>query len=183
MTTSPAQLTPAALEALLHDGTLAGSWSLDAARSQVRLKSRSLWGLVPIKGAFREVTGSGEVTAAGDATGVITVAAGSIDTKNSKRDEHLRSADFLDAARHPDITFTAHAVRPAGAGVKATGSLTIRGRTRPVSFDARASVLDAEVRLDGEVQVSRADFGLTWNQMGMASMDNTITIHAVFTRP
>jgi polyisoprenoid-binding protein YceI len=178
------QLTSSALQALLRDGKLAGSWTLDPVRSEVRLKSKSMWGLAPVKGVFRQVTGDGQVSAAGDATGVITVAAGSIDTKNKKRDEHLRSADFFDIASHPDITFAVDGVRPASGGVRVTGSLTVRGRTRPVSFDAKVSSFDgAEMWLDAEVPVNRADFGLAWNQMGMASMHNTITVHAVFTRP
>jgi hypothetical protein len=52
----------------------------------------------------------------------------------------------------------------------------------PGVFEAKASSIDGEVWLDAEVPVNRADFGLTWNQMGMASMDNTINIHAVFPR-
>ena len=63
-----------------------------------------------------------------------------------------------------------------------TGSLTVRGSTRPASFDATVSSADGEVSLDGELRVNRADFGLTWNMMGIASMDNTIVVHAVFTR-
>ena len=64
-----------------------------------------------------------------------------------------------------------------------TGTLTVRGRTRPASFAARVSVLDGtQLELDGELQVNRTDFGLTWNQLGMASVNNTITVHAVFTR-
>jgi len=177
------QLTSSALQALIQDGNLAGSWTLDTARSEVRLKSRSMWGLAPVKGVFREVTGNGTVSAAGDVTGTITVAARSVDTKNKKRDEHLRSADFFDAANHPDITFTVDGIRPGHGGVRVTGSLAVRGRTRPVSFDAMISSADGETWLDGEIQVNRADFGLTWNQMGMASMRNTITVHAVFTRP
>jgi len=51
-----------------------------------------------------------------------------------------------------------------------------------MSFDAKVSSPDGEAWLDGEVQVNRADFGLTWNQLGMVSMHNTITFHAVFTR-
>jgi polyisoprenoid-binding protein YceI len=178
------QTAPPALQERLRDGKFAGSWALDAARSEVGLKSKSMWGMLAVKGAFREVTGSGTVSAAGDVAGTVTVAAGSIDTKVKKRDEHLRSADFFDVARTPDITFTAEQVTPSGEGVTVTGALTVRDRTRPVSFPARVTVLDGtQVELDGELQVNRSDFGLTWNQMGMASMHNTITVHAVFTRP
>jgi polyisoprenoid-binding protein YceI len=81
-----------------------------------------------------------------------------------------------------DITFIADSIRPDNEGAAVTGSITVRGRTRPASFPVKISTTDGEVTLDGEVQVNRADFGLTWNQVGMASMHNTITVHAVFTR-
>jgi hypothetical protein len=64
----------------------------------------------------------------------------------------------------------------------AGGSLTIRGRARPLSFGAKVSSAGGEVTLDGKVQVNRADLGLTWNRMGMVPVHNTITVHAVFTR-
>ena len=176
------QLTSPALQALLRDGKLAGSWILDPARSEVLLKTRHTWGLAPLNGVFREVTGSGTVTAGGDVSGVITVGAGSIDTKNKMRDKHLRSADFFDIASHPDLTFVADGVTPANGGVRIAGRLTVRGRTRPVSFDAKVSVADGAVWLDGEIGVNRADFGLTWNMMGIAPMESTIVVHAVFTR-
>ncbi len=176
------QLTATALQALLQDGKLAGSWTLDPARSQVRLETRHTWGLRPLHGVFREVTGNGTVTEAGTASGVITVAAGSVHTKNSTRDKHLRSADFFDVAKHPDLTFAAEDVRPADGGVRITGQLTVRGTTRPAAFDATVAVAGDELTLDGALPVNRADFGLTWNRIGIASMDNTIVVHAVFTR-
>ncbi|MGP8001652.1 MAG: YceI family protein [Streptosporangiaceae bacterium] len=176
------QLTSSALQALLQDGQLAGSWTLDAARTEVRLKTRHTWGLRPLYGVFRQVSGNGTVTPAGEVSGVLTVAAGSIDTKNSRRDKHLRSADFFDITTHPDITFAVDGVGPAGDGVLVTGRLTVRGRTRPASFDAKVSGADGEMWLDGELQVNRADYGLTWNWLGIAAMDNTIIVHAVFTR-
>ncbi len=179
---SSGQLTSAAVQELLHGGELAGSWTLDPARSEVQLKTRHTWGLRPLNGVFRQVTGNGTVTAAGDVTGTITVEAESVDTKNKQRDKHLRSADFFDVATHPDFTFEVGGVGPAVGGVRVTGSLTVRGRSRPVSFDATVSSVDGEVRLDGEIPVNRADFGLTWNWMGIAAMDNTIVVHAVFTR-
>ena len=173
-----------ALDAALREGQLAGDWTLDPSRSQVRLQSKSMWGLAPVKGAFGRVSGGGTVSPAGEVSGTITVAAASIDTKNKKRDEHLRSADFFDAENHPSLTFSVDGSTVSGDGARVTGTLTVRDRARPLSFDAKVSAFDgAEVWLDAEVKVNRADFGLTWNRLGMASMDNVITIHAVFSRP
>ena len=180
--TPQGQLTTSALQTLIEDGTLTGSWTLDPARSEVRLESRHTWGLRPVHGVFRQVSGNGTVTAAGQVTGTLTVAAGSIDTKNKMRDKDLRSAKLLDIASHPDITCTVNAMQPASGGVRVTGSLTVRGRTRPLSFDAKVSAAKGEVQLDAEVPVNRADFGLAYSPLRMASLNNTITIHAVFTR-
>jgi polyisoprenoid-binding protein YceI len=180
--TPQGQLTSSALQALIEDGTLTGSWTMDPARSEVRLESRHTWGLRPVHGIFRQVAGNGTVTAAGQVTGTLTVAAGSIDTKNKMRDKDLRSAKIFDIASHPDITCTVDGMQPAGGGVRVTGSLSVRGRTRPLSFDARVSAAAGEVQLDAEVPVNRADFGLTYSPLRMASLHNTITVHAVFTR-
>jgi polyisoprenoid-binding protein YceI len=181
--TQSEQITPSALQELLRDGKLAGSWALDAAKSEIGLKSKSMWGMVPVKGVFREFAGSGTVSAAGDVAGTVTVTAGSVDTKNKRRDEHLRSADFFDVANTPDIVFAVEQVTPSGEGATVTGTLTVRDRTNPASLAVRVSGYDGEhVELDGEIQVNRADFGLTWSQLGMASVHNTITVHAVFTK-
>ena len=177
------QMDAPALQALLHDTAITGNWTLDGSRSTVRLQSKSMWGLTPVKGVFRQASGQGTVTPAGAVSGTLTVHAASIDTKNKKRDTHLRSADFFDTGTYPDITFTVDRARPSGQGVTVSGSLTVRDRTRPVTFDAQVSVISAgEISLDAEAQVDRSDFGLTWNQLGMASMHNTITVRAVFTR-
>jgi len=174
--------TAPALQDLLKGGTLVGEWVLDPRNSSVRLKSKSM-GLIPVKGIFREVSGSGTVSPDGTATGTILVAAASIDTQNTKRDTHLRSADFFDSDNHPDISFTADDIRPSEQGVTVTGTLTIRDRTRPLSFNATASVPgDGEVWLDAEFRVNRGDFGITWNVLGTVSQISTLTIHAVFTR-
>jgi polyisoprenoid-binding protein YceI len=176
-------LTAPALQELLADATLAGDWTLDGAKSTIGLRSRTIWGLIPVRGVFGQVTGHGTVSAVGEVSGTITVAAASIDTKNAKRDKHLRSSDFFQADAFPHITFSVDRLQPSGEGVTVTGQLSIRGRTRPLTFPATVSAASSgEVRLDAEIQVNRADFGLTWNLMGMASMNNTLTIHAVFTR-
>jgi len=177
------QVTESALQAMLEDAAFTGSWTLDASRSAIGLRSKSMWGLAPVKGTFREVTGSGTVAADGQVSGTVTVTAASVDTKIAKRDTHLRSADFFDTGNHPHITFRVERITPSRQGVTVTGALTVRDRTRPVTFDATISAADRdEVWLDAEVQVNRADFGLTWSPMRMASMRNTITVHAVFSR-
>jgi len=171
------------VQALLKDAALTGNWTLDASKSTVGLRSKSMWGLVPVKGVFRQVSGQGTVSPAGDVSGTMTVSAASIDTKNKKRDTHLRSADFFESDTYPDITFTVSQAKPSGQGATVSGSLTVHDRTKPVTFDATVSAAsDSELSLDAEVQVNRTDFGLTWNQMGMSSVHNTITVHAVFTK-
>ena len=136
-----------------------------------------------MNGVFGEVSGNDIVSADGEVSGTVTVAAASIDTKKTRRDTHLRSADFFDSGKYPDITFTVDDIGLSGRGVTVTSALTVRDRTRPLSFDAATSVPgDAGVWFDAEINVNRADFGFTWNQMGLVSMINTLTVHAVFTR-
>jgi polyisoprenoid-binding protein YceI len=183
MQTPSRQLASPALEGLLRDGSLAGEWVLDPRESSIRLKSKVI-GLVPVNGVFRELSGNGTISPDGQVSGTLSVAAASIDTKNTRRDTHLRSSDFFDSDNHKDITFTAEGIRLSGQGVEVTGKLTIRDRTRALSFDAAATVQgDGEIRLDAEVLINRGDYGVTWNLMGMTSMNSILTLHAVFTRP
>ena len=185
------------VSALLAGGALAGQWVLDPGQSSIQLRSRVLGGLIRVTGVFREVSGNATVSPDGQVSGTLTVAAASIDTKNTKRDTHLRSADFFDTGNTPDIIFTATGIRPSGQGAEVTGTptdvrgtladvtgtLTVRDRTQPLSFPAGAAVQgDGDVWLDAVVPINRTDFGLTWNFLGMVAKDSTLTIHAVFTR-
>jgi polyisoprenoid-binding protein YceI len=162
---------------------LTGQWLLDPSRSTVALLNKSMGGLARVKGTFGRVTGAGTVTQTGQVGGTLTVAAASIDTKNTRRDKHLRSADFFDSDNYPDITFTVDGIQGPSRDVTITGTLRVRDRERPLRFGGEAMVHgDGEVWLDAAVRINRADFGLSWNVLGMASMDNTLTVHAVFTR-
>jgi polyisoprenoid-binding protein YceI len=146
------------------------------------LHTRHTWGLLPLRGKFAVVSGHGVVTADGSASGVLVVTAESVDTKNPQRDKHLRSADFFDVAHHPEITFAVDSVTPAGSGVRVAGTLTVRGTTKPAAFDAQVTVADGELTLHGELPVNRSDYGLTWNFLGIATMNSTIEVRATFTR-
>jgi polyisoprenoid-binding protein YceI len=181
--TTPQNPSTATLQAQLAGGTLAGDWTLDPARSTATLKSRSVWGLVPVNGVFRDLEGSGSVSPTGEVTGQFAVATGSLDTKNAKRDTHLRSDDFFLSEKYPAITFSLEKATLTDTGATVSGTLTVRDRSQPISFPVTATVSgDGTVGLDATVPVDRSEFGLTWNQLGMASMKNTVTIHAAFTR-
>ena len=161
-----------------------GTWQLDRTATTVALKHKTMWGLVTVKGAFAAVDGQGEVRADGSAVGTVTLDAASLDTKNAKRDEHLRGADFFDVANHPEITF---AVRSAelrdGDQVHVIGQLTARGISRPQSFTAQLADASADaVTLNAEFSVDREHFGLGWNQMGMIRGLTTVTATLRFTR-
>jgi polyisoprenoid-binding protein YceI len=115
-------------------------------------KSRHTWGLRPVRGVFGQVTGNDTVTPAGQVTGTLTIAAGSIDTKNTMRDKDLRSAKLFDIASHPDITYTVDGMQPASGGIRVTGSLTVRGtgvvrepeqRPREALTDRRSAAVHA----------------------------------------
>ena len=176
------EIAAPALQELLASPALAREWVLDPSRSTVALQTSSIWGLVRVTGAFSQVTGNATISPTGEVTGTVTVAAASIDTRNARRDEHLRSADFFDSGNHPDITFGCEGVRPSGQGVTVSGILRVRDRARPLAFDATAEVRgDGEMWLDATAHVNRADFGITWNLMGLVSVNNLVTIHAVFT--
>ncbi|MFE6822874.1 YceI family protein [Streptomyces sp. NPDC057690] len=161
-----------------------GLWQLDTGASTVALKHKAMWGLATAKGVFAIVGGGGEVAADGTVTGTLVLDAASIDTKNAKRDAHLRSADFFDVEKYPEITF---AVRGAELGadgaVKVSGQLTVHGISRPQNFTARLSQADADaVTLDATFTVDRNEFGITLNQLGMMGGLTTITTTLRFTR-
>ncbi|MFD8720062.1 YceI family protein [Streptomyces sp. NPDC059629] len=161
-----------------------GLWQLDPTASAVAVRHKSFWGLVTVKGAFTGLGGRGEVSADGTATGTLVIDATSLDTKNKKRDDHLRSADFFDADNHPEITFAVRgAERGAGDVVQVDGQLTVRGISRPQKVTAKLVSADAEgLTLEAEFQVVREEFGITFNQMGMMGGPTTVAATLRFTR-
>ena len=99
----------------------------------------------------------------------VSIDAASIDTQVADRDGHLRSPDFLDVAKYPELTFKSRRVEKAGAGLRITGDLTLHGVTREVVLDAEyaGSAKDPWGNLragfSGKTAIDRRDFGLVWN--------------------
>ncbi|MFF5309137.1 YceI family protein [Streptomyces massasporeus] len=161
-----------------------GQWQLDATASTVGIRHRTMWGLVTVKGTFGTVGGTGEVRSDGSAVGTLTFDAASLDTRNAKRDTHLRSEHFFDADHHPEITFEAGSAELRdGDQVHVVGRLTVRGISGPLSLTARVTDRDtAGLTLDTEFTVDREQFGMGWNQLGMIRGRTTVTATLRFTR-
>jgi hypothetical protein len=104
-----------------------------SAQVQHRAEEQELGGPGSGERRFSEVSGNGTISADGEVSGTVAVAAASIDSNVARRDAHLRSADFFGSGNYPDITFTADGTRPSGRGVTVTDALTVRGRTLPCS--------------------------------------------------
>ena len=99
---------------------------------------KHLWGLITVRGRFDTLTGVAHVTADGTITTSLIINAASVDTKQNKRDKHLRSADFFNVETHPQITFKSTRVVPeSNDRYKVYGDLSILGVTRQTVCDWR----------------------------------------------
>ncbi len=159
-------------------------WQLDPDASSVTFQHKSIWGLVTVRGTFGQVSGSGEILPDGSGQGRLEISAASLDTKHRKRDEHLRSADFFNTDEHPQIVVELTRIaRQGGDSVTAEGTLTVAGRTQPLTLTARLTEdSDSAITLAADAEINRADFGLTWNRLGMLTGNAQISVVARFVR-
>jgi polyisoprenoid-binding protein YceI len=162
--------------------TRAGSWQLDPAGSSVTFQHKTMWGLATVRGTFETVHGSGEIHPDGTASGRLEIDAASLGTKNGTRDTHLRSADFFHADAHPQIVAEIGPVtRQDGATAAVAGTLTVRGTSKPIQLTARVTqATDDAITIEADGEFSRADFGMTWNRLGMVTGNATVSVTARF---
>ena len=147
-------------------------WEIDSSHSSIHFSVRHLM-IAKVRGQFSKWTGTLQVPE-GDfrKAGLdVTIDAASIDTGVADRDAHLRSADFFDVEKFPEITFKAGEIKSHGSSrFELGGLLTIKGITRPVTLTVeeagRATDPWGNTRavFSAKGSVSRKDFGLTWNQ-------------------
>ncbi len=152
--------------------SFAADYELDKSHSSVGFSIKHLM-ISNVKGKFKNFDGNFSVD---DKSGRLTklegaVEVASIDTDIQKRDDHLRSGDFFDAAKHPKMTFVMGKFTPTKSGKgKISGNLTIRGTTKPVVFDAEVSKAvedmygNKKIGVAMSAKINRKDFGLNWNK-------------------
>ena len=150
---------------------LTGEYTIDTAHSRVGFAARHAM-VTKVRGAFNDWKGTAYIDGENPANSSarVSILAKSIDTRNSQRDQHLRSNDFLQMDEHPEITFVSTAIEPRGDDrFKVSGDLTIRGVTKPVTIDfeytgtATDPYGSVRVGLEGSVVINRKDFGVSWN--------------------
>lgn len=149
----------------------AGTYALDASHSHVGFAVRHLM-VSKARGRFADFSGSIQIAEDPLASSVdVTIDTASIDTRDERRDGHLRSGDFFDVETYPTMTYRSAKVTPAGKNRwTVEGDLTIRGVTRSipleVSFEGGATDPwgGARIGFSAKAELDRDDFGLSWNQ-------------------
>ena len=164
------------LTTLLFAGALlapAATYEIDPAHSSAQFTVKHLM-ISNVHGQFSKVTGTLEFSDNNPAMDSVkaTIDASTVNTQEPKRDEHLKSPDFLDVAKFPTLTFQSTSFRKMEDGkYKVAGDLTIHGVTKRVVLDVdgpSAEVKDpwgnARIGISGTTKINRADYGLTWNK-------------------
>ena len=150
---------------------LSGTYVLDPSHSTIGFSARHAM-VTKVRGAFNNVAGTAVVDGGNPAASTIevTIQADSFDTGQADRDGHVKSADFLDVANFPTLTFKATDIAITDdETVRVTGDLTIKGVSHSVTIDleyngsAKDPFGNERVGFEGEADIRRSDWGLTWN--------------------
>lgn len=146
-------------------------WTIDPAHSEIGFSVKHMM-ISKVKGSFTSFDADVEANEEDLTNALIDfkIDAASINTNNTDRDNHLRSADFFDAEQYPHITFKANEIVQKDDEYELNGDLTIKGVTRPATFEVEYGGKGTNpwgvevVAFNAEGKINRKDFGLTWNQ-------------------
>lgn len=127
-----------------------------------------------MRGRFRRYWGTLDLSATPAVR--LTIDADSLDTRNAKRDRHLRSADFFDVARHRHVRFTSQAVALEGDTLQVRGELTAGGGRLDIELEAGIAVVDGEYELTTWAFVMHRWLGMTWNPVGFTRPYSKLTV-------
>ncbi|HXX30985.1 MAG TPA: YceI family protein [Myxococcaceae bacterium] len=175
----------------------ASDWQFDSAHTSAQFAVRHLM-VSTVRGAFSGITGTASFDEKdlGKSSVQVSIPAASVDTREPKRDTHLKSSDFLDVEKFPSITFksTKVSAHPTEGSFQVEGNLTIHGVTKPVVLQVE---MTPELKGPGgaprrgvsaSTKINRKDFGLVWNRSleaggVMVGDDVSIQIDAELVQP
>lgn len=147
------------------------SWMIDPAHAEINFSARHMM-LMNVRGRFESFSGEVDFDEHNleNSRVKVQIDAASLNTRESKRDDHLRSADFLDVENYPHITFVSKRVELTGKRTgRLIGDLTIRDVTREVALDteflgqAKSPWGSTSAGFRAKTKINRQDWGLTWN--------------------
>lgn len=163
-----------------------GHWELDPTHSSIGFTAQHI-GFARIRGRFNTFAGAVRIAdRMEDSSMHVIIDAASIDTGVRMRDDHLRSADFLDAARHPTVEFYSERfIHRSGSRWAVAGALTLHGVSRSVTLDTE--YLGLGTGLEGEpraacratTELHREDFTLNWQSVlaqGIAAIGSSVEV-------
>lgn len=149
------------------------TWNIDPAHTQTNFSVRHLV-ISTVRGEFKKTTGAVKFDDKDPTKSSVeaNIDAASIHTREDKRDEHLRSPDFLDVQKYPSLTFKSTKIEKSGGDkYKVTGDLTLHGTTKPVVLDATLTqpIKDpmgkTRMGLQASTKINRQDYGVKWSKM------------------
>jgi len=173
--TTQTTTTPAAAARLAD-----GSWRLDPARSSVTFHVRHFYGLMTVDLAFAEYDGTLDLGATPAVE--LTIQATSLDTKLAKRDEHVRSRDFFDVERHPQVRFISESAAFDVDVLRVRGQLHAAGRQIPLELDATVREIDGELEIEAVTEANHRELGMTWSPLGILRAPNKLTVRGRLVR-
>jgi polyisoprenoid-binding protein YceI len=151
-----------------------GNWQLDPYHTQVEFSARHL-GMMTVRGYFDELSAIAEIDPEHpEAASVeVTISTASVRTNNGVRDNDLRSSNFLEVEKYPEIKFKSTSVEPSGGDhYKLTGDLTIKQTTHPVVLDVEKygefndpGMMGHRIAYGATTKINRKDFGLSFSMI------------------
>jgi polyisoprenoid-binding protein YceI len=169
-------------------------WQIDPAHSRAEFAVGNRVMLVAkltVNGGFSDIAGTIELDQQNPANSRadVVIGAASLDTKMARRDKHLKSADFFDVERFPQLTFASRSVEgidPAAGRYRVGGDLTVRGVTRPVTLDAQytpppPNAGQRQIAVTATTTLDRRDFGMVWRSLTSRPADEvrvTVSVQA-----
>jgi polyisoprenoid-binding protein YceI len=150
-------------------------WRIDPTRSSVEFHARTFWGLSTVKGRFERYEG---ILALSDTPAVVLqIDAASLNTKNPRRDTHLRSSDFFDAENHPQVRFVSDSATLDGERLEVRGQLHAAGTSMPLELTATLRPNGDDLEIEAETHADHHRLGMTWNLLGMMKTPSRLIVH------
>ncbi|HET9074156.1 MAG TPA: YceI family protein [Solirubrobacteraceae bacterium] len=157
-----------------------GTWQLDPERSAVEFTTRTFWGAIPVNGGFSRFRGRLDPDA--DPVVELVIDAASVNTRNAKRDAHLRTADFFDVDAHPEIRFRADTLEVHGDHAHVTGTLEVAGRSSELEPMVHLRPEGDEIQLDAVARVNLREMGMANGPGGMIAAKAWLNVRARLVR-